>query len=119
MTEPHYITRNNSEATQDLLQRILSGHASEAERAEWDELASDAPMLQDAMEGLRDIHDPQLIRSLQQQINSRVLSKTAKKRKSRLRQLTTQPMTIILTVALLLLLVISAYFILHASKVPH
>jgi hypothetical protein len=48
-----------------------------------------------------------------------VLSKTAKKRKSRLRQLTTQPMTIILTVALLLLLVISAYFILHASKVPH
>lgn len=119
MTEPIHTATNSSETTHDLLERILSGHASEAERAQWDQLASDSPLLQEAMEGLRDMRDPQLIRSLQQQINSRVLSKTAKKSKSRLRHLTTQPMTILLTVALLLLLAISAYFILHASKVPH
>lgn len=101
----------------ELLQKLLSGNASAAEEAHWKQIAADSPMLQDALEGLQGIQDPQLIASLQQQINQKLQRTVSKKRKSRLQRITTEPVTIIITVLLLLLAAISVYLIFTTGKI--
>jgi hypothetical protein len=116
MTESNPPVLSEEIVSNELLQKIISGHASEADQALWNQIAADSPMLQDALEGLQGIQDPQLIASLQQQINHQLLLKVRKKHKTRLQRITTEPITIAITVVLLLIAAISVYLIFTTGK---
>jgi ferric-dicitrate binding protein FerR (iron transport regulator) len=105
-------------ATNDLLQRLLSGKASVEDRANWERISADSPLLQDALEGLQGIQDPAMIEALQLQINSRLHRNTLTKRRSKLRRITSDPVVITITVVLLLLAAISVYLLISNSKSP-
>ena len=115
MTESNPPVLSEEIVSNELLQKIISGHASEADQALWNQIAADSPMLQDALEGLQGIQDPQLIASLQQ-INHQLLLKVRKKHKTRLQRIKTEPITIAITVVLLLIAAISVYLIFTTGK---
>lgn len=116
MTELKKSVASEEAATNELLERLLSGNASETDHATWEKLSADSPLLRDALEGLRGIQDPDLIASLQLQINTRLLRNTSPKRRSRLQRISSDPVVIIITVVLLLLAAISVYLLISNGK---
>ena len=116
MTELKKSVASEEAATNELLERLLSGNASETDHATWEKLSADSPLLRDALEGLRGIQDPELISSLQLQINSRLLRNTSKKRRSKVQRISTDPVIITITVVLLLLAAISVYLLISNGK---
>lgn len=116
MTEQKQSVASEEAATNELLHRLLSGKASATDHATWETLSADSPLLQDALEGLRGIQDPALIESLQLQINSRLLQNTRKKKRSKLRRISSDPVVITITVVLLLLAAISVYLLISTGK---
>jgi len=116
MTEVKKSVASEEAATNELLERLLSGNASETDHATWEKLSADSPLLQDALEGLRGIQDPSLLASLQLQINSRLQRSTSKKRRNKLQHIGSDPVIITITVVLLLLAAISVYLLISKGQ---
>jgi ferric-dicitrate binding protein FerR (iron transport regulator) len=116
MTEPIQPIASAEAETNALLQRLLSGNASEEDQIRWERLSEYSPLLQDALEGLKDIRDPAFIESLQLQINSRLHQIARKKRRGKLSSIGSDPMVIVLTVILLLAAAISVYLLVSTGN---
>jgi hypothetical protein len=104
MADLSNILSNGPEANEDALKRYLEGTATEAERFAIENQMADEAFINDAVEGLKNFKDPQVLDQFVLQLNNDLLKQTNKKKSHKLKRgLKDQNWTILAIIAILVL----------------
>lgn len=115
MSDLKNILNNGPELNEDALKRYLNGTASEEERFEIENQMADEAFLNDAVEGLQNFKDPQLMDHYVNQINKEIQVQTSKKKRRRIKRHIEDQNWTLISVILIIVLCILGYFVIHLS----
>lgn len=115
MSDLKNILNHGPEFNEDALKRYLNGTASEEERFEIENQMADEDFMNDAVEGLQNFKDPQLMDHYVTQINKEIQVQTSKKKRRRIKKHIEDQNWTLISVILIIVLCILGYFVIHLS----
>jgi hypothetical protein len=115
MSDLKNILNTGPELNEDALKRYLNGTASAEERFEIENQMADEAFMNDAIEGLQNFKDPQLMDHYVNQINKEILVQTSKKKRRRIKRHIEDQNWTLISVILIIVLCILGYFVIHLS----
>ena len=115
MSDLKNILNNGPELNEDALKRYLNGTASADERFEIENQMADEAFMNDAVEGLQNFKDPQLMDQYVNQINKEIQVQTSKKKRRRIKRHIEDQNWTLISVILIIVLCILGYFVIHLS----
>lgn len=115
MSDLKNILNTGPELNEDALKRYLNGTASAEERFEIENQMADEAFMNDAVEGLQNFKDPQLMDHYVNQINKEILVQTSKKKRRRIKRHIEDQNWTLISVILIIVLCILGYFVIHLS----
>ena len=108
----------HSEVDQETLLKYLEGKLSAAEQHDLEKNTLDDPFESEALEGLQGFENKAAIASMVEQLNRDLKKKTKKKDKLPHRRKASIEPWLLITIAVVLLIAIISYFIIHKMKHP-
>jgi hypothetical protein len=113
MAEWKHILPDDQPISEEVLLRYAAGKATPEEIHAIERQMADLPMMDDAMEGLKELGDTERIQSAVQALNARLQYETRSKKTPRTKKPIQNEGWIIQAVVILLLLSILAYWVIH------
>ena len=113
------LSNSNKDIDNQLLMDYLAGKLSAAQRHEVEKLMADNSFMDDAIEGLQQVQNPQNIELYVEQLNRDLHKRTDKKARARQkRKFKDQPWIYAAAIILLLLIIIAWVIVLRMRHVP-
>lgn len=115
MSDLKNILNYGPELNEDALKRYLEGTASAEERFEIENQMADEAFMNDAIEGLQNFKDPQLMQQYVNQINKEIQVQTSKKKRRHIKRHIEDQNWTLISIILIIVLCILGYFVIHLS----
>lgn len=118
MSDFNNILNHGAEPSDESLKRYLEGTASEEERFMIEHQMTDEAFMNDAVEGLQQFKDPQVMQDLVNKINQDLLKHTVKKKRNKLKHRIEDQKWAMLSIIIIIILCILGYFVIHLAQNP-
>jgi hypothetical protein len=116
MSDFNNILNHGAEPSDESLKRYLEGTASEEERFIIEHQMNDEAFINDAVEGLQQFKDPQVMQDLVNKINKNLLKHTVKKKRKKLKHRIEDQKWAMLSIIIIIILCILGYFVIHLTQ---
>ncbi|MEI6086467.1 MAG: hypothetical protein WCR66_02675 [Bacteroidota bacterium] len=118
MSDFNNILNQGAKPSDESLKRYLEGTASEEERFMIEHQMTDEAFMNDAVEGLQQFKDPQVMQDLVNKINKDLLKHTVKKKRNKLKHRIEDQKWTMLSIIIIIILCILGYFVIHLTQNP-
>ncbi len=118
MSDFNHILNQGTEPSEEALKRYLEGNASEEERFMIEHQMSEEVFMNDAVEGLQNFKNTEVLQEYVNKINKELLKQTVKKKRNKLRRHIEDQHWTLLSVIVIIILCILGYFIIHLTIEP-
>ncbi len=116
MSDLQNILSKAPDSTQELLKKYLEGTATPEERFVIENQMADEAFMNDAVEGLLDFKNQQLIQDFVKDINTQIQKQTSKKKRRRLKNRFEDQNWTIISILIILILSTLGYLVIHLSN---
>lgn len=115
MSDLKNILNNGFEPNEEALKRYLEGTASAEERFMIENQMTDEAFMNDAVEGLQQFKNPQVMEDYVKKINKELHKQTQKKKKHKIKRHIEDQHWTLLSIIVILILCILGYFVIHLA----
>lgn len=113
MSEFENILNHGQQPSEDVLRRYLDGTASDEERYLVEQNMVDEAFLNDAVEGLQQFSNADIMQDYVNKINKELATKTRKKKRNKLKKAIEDQNWTLLSVLIIIILCIMGYYVIH------
>lgn len=119
MTDLKDILNHEDELNTEELMRYLQGTASEEERFAIEHQMSESAFMNEAVEGLQEFRNPEMVKRHVEQLNSQLQKQTSKRKRNKYRRRIKDQNWLIIAILSILLLCVTGFLLIHFYSVKH